>query len=90
MSRGSARSISLIVGAFSGACSASQVEDGEIPTMEASNGIDGFVVKVATYFANDFAKAKNNSEASFLIKYLWPIINIMFVEGAKKSAIYSL
>ncbi|PHZ08590.1 uncharacterized protein RHIMIDRAFT_268986, partial [Rhizopus microsporus ATCC 52813] len=65
-------------------------EGGEVPNMEASSDMERFVMKIAKSFANNSAKAKNNSEATFLIKYLWPIIKIMFIEDAKKNVVYSL
>lgn len=58
--------------------------------MEAPHNMDNFVMKIGKAFATDFAKAKNNSEASFFIKFVWPIINIMFIDCAKKNVVYSV
>ncbi|KAG1294133.1 hypothetical protein G6F60_006049 [Rhizopus arrhizus] len=58
--------------------------------MEAPDNMGSLVMKIGKAFVTDFAKAKNNSEASFFIKFLWPIINIMFIDCAKKNAVYSV
>ncbi|KAG1368958.1 hypothetical protein G6F61_012741 [Rhizopus arrhizus] len=60
------------------------------PSFIVPSALDDAVMKIAASFAVGSAIANDKSEASFMMKYLWPILQVMFLNCAKENTIYSM
>ncbi|RCI06630.1 hypothetical protein CU098_012877 [Rhizopus stolonifer] len=60
------------------------------PSFAATSDLDDAVVELAKSFFTGSAIANDRSEASFTMKFLWPVLQMMLLDGADEDTVFSV